>query len=301
MTEGTAAVPDSAVPNSAVKHASVQPTAATQAAEQYYDSREADEFYFRIWGGEDIHIGLYPTSHRPVREASRATVVALADRLENVGATTRVLDLGAGYGGAARYLAERFGCHVTCLNLSETQNRRNRTLTASSGLSDKVDVVYGNFESLPFDDDSYDVVWSQDAILHSGNRTKVIDEITRVLRPRGQLLFTDPMQADDCPANALGPVLERIHLADLGSFAFYRQVLHQRGYAELSVTNLTEHLGRHYSRVREELAGSYDEMVKRASKEYVDRMLDGLVHWINAEARGYLAWGMLHFRAPAAR
>jgi ubiquinone/menaquinone biosynthesis C-methylase UbiE len=88
---------------------------------------------------------------------------------------------------------------VTCLNLSETQNALNRTLTAQAGLTDLVPVVYGDFENIPCPDDSFDIVWSQDAILHSGNRTRVLDEVRRVLTGKGQFLCTDPMQSDTCP------------------------------------------------------------------------------------------------------
>lgn len=266
--------------------------------ERYYDSQDADEFYFHIWGGEDIHVGIYESPTQPVREASRHTVEAMAAELGELGADQRVLDVGAGYGGAGRYLAQRFGCHVTCLNLSETQNRRNRELTQQAGLSDRVRVVHGDFERLPFDDSSFDVVWSQDAILHSGRREKVLDEIARVLGPKGDLIFTDPMQADDCPAGVLGPVLARIHLETLGSFAFYRGQLQRRGFQEVRVLDLSKQLERHYTRVRQELSARYDEMVTRASQPYVDRMLSGLDNWVQAAGRGHLAWGILHFRAP---
>jgi ubiquinone/menaquinone biosynthesis C-methylase UbiE len=43
-------------------------------------------------------------------------------------------------------------------------------------------------------------------------------EVDRVLKPGGELVFTDPMQADDCPDGVLQPVLDRIHLESLGSF-----------------------------------------------------------------------------------
>ena len=45
-------------------------------AQAYYDSPEADEFYFQIWGGEDIHIGLYDSPSDPIPAASRRTVEA---------------------------------------------------------------------------------------------------------------------------------------------------------------------------------------------------------------------------------
>jgi sarcosine/dimethylglycine N-methyltransferase len=269
-----------------------------RVAERYYDSNDADQFYFNIWGGEDIHIGIYESETEPVRSASRRTVERMAGTVRGLDEKARVLDLGAGYGGAARYLAKTYGCHVTCLNLSETQNRRNRELSQRQGLGDSIRVVHGNFEELRFDPDSYDVVWSQDSFLHSARREQVLGEVARVLKPKGQFVFTDPMQADDCPSGVLGPVLARIHLESMGSFAFYRAQLAARGFEELSVADLTEQLGTHYARVRAELTARYDDMCRLASKAYVDRMLVGLENWVRAESSGHLRWGILHFEAP---
>lgn len=284
MSEQTAEVADSAV---------------VDVAEQYYDSDDADRFYFEIWGGEDIHIGLYDSMESPVREASHKTVERMADELLDITSESTVLDIGAGYGGAARYLAGRFGCQVTCLNISETQNERNRKLNAKAGLGDSISVVHGNFEDLPFEASQFDIVWSQDAILHSGNRPKVLREVARVLAPGGQFVFTDPMQADDCPEGVLGPVLDRIHLDSLGSVAFYRKELASIGFSEVSVTPLTTHLGRHYARVQQELARRRADLEGKVSAAYIDRMLKGLDAWIDAERRGYLAWGILLFQKSA--
>lgn len=269
---------------------------AVERAEVYYDSTEADAFYKTIWGGEDIHIGLYKSDDEPIADASRRTVETMADRIPAAGGDTRILDLGAGYGGAARYLADRFGCPVTCLNLSETQNALNRELTAKAGLNDLVRVVHGNFENIPEPDDSYEVVWSQDAILHSGDRTRVLDEIRRVLSPGGQLIFTDPMQADDCPEGVLQPILDRIQLSTLASFAFYRQELGKRDFHAENIDEQTGQLRNHYARVRVTLQENYDQAVGLSGKEYVDNMLTGLQHWVDGADRGYLAWGIMDFR-----
>lgn len=273
--------------------------AVAQIAEQYYDSSEADEFYFNVWGGEDIHVGLYEDEAEPIARASHRTVDRILSKVRRLSPATRVLDIGAGYGGAARHLAREVGCRVTCLNLSQTQNARNRQLSDAQGLGDKIEVVHGNFEELPVEDGSFDVVWSQDAILHSGNRRKVLEEVRRVLRPGGQFIFTDPMQADDCPEGVLGPVLDRIHLDSLGSFAFYRAECRRIGLQEIECEDLSEQLVRHYSRVRKELRDRYDEMVRLSTQTYVDRMIQGLGHWIDAGSKGYLAWGILHFELPA--
>ena len=272
-------------------------TEAVERAEAYYDSAEADAFYKTFWGGEDIHIGLYRDHEEPIAEASRRTVERMADRMTGVTGDTRVLDLGAGYGGSARLIAQRFGCHVTCLNLSETQNDLNREKNAELGLNDLVRVVHGDFERLPDDDDSFDVVWSQDAILHSGDRPRVLDEIKRVLKPGGQLVFTDPMQADDCPEGVLQPILDRIQLSTLGSFGFYRAELGKRGFAETGIEDLTGQLRTHYWRVRKALTENYDQAVGLSGPQYVDNMIRGLQHWVDGADKGYLAWGIMDFRS----
>lgn len=269
---------------------------AVEQAEEYYDSDAADAFYKSIWGGEDIHIGLYDSDDDTIAAASRRTVERMVDHLGDVSQDMTILDLGAGYGGAARYLAERFGCHVTCLNLSETQNALNRKLTEQAGLSDLVSVVHGDFEHIPETADRYDIVWSQDAILHSGNRTRVLNEVQRVLRPGGRLIFTDPMQSDSCPQGVLQPILDRINLATLASPAFYRTELSKLGFEELRCELMTDQLRTHYARIGQALSQNYDEAVERSGQTYVDNMMRGLKHWVDGADKGHLAWGIMGFR-----
>jgi sarcosine/dimethylglycine N-methyltransferase len=270
-----------------------------ERARDYYNSEDADNFYFHIWGGEDIHIGLYADDEEDIATASRRTVEHMADRIAPLGPDSHVVDLGAGYGGAARYLAQRFGCRVTAINLSEAENARHREQNEAAGVSHLIDVVDGNFEDLPFDDARFDVAWSQDAILHSGRRARVIAEIARVLKPGGQLVFTDPMQSDDCDPDTLRPVLDRIHLDSLGSPAFYREVARENGLEEVGVELMTWQLVTHYSRVRRELERQQRKLADRISDAYVERMLAGLQHWVDAGKADRLAWGVMHWRKPA--
>lgn len=269
-----------------------------KTAQTYYNSSDADRFYATIWGGEDIHIGLYATPDEPISAASQRTVQRMAQVLGTLDQNTRVLDIGAGYGGAARYLARTFGCRVACLNLSEIQNERNRRLNDEQGLAHLIDVADGSFEEIPYDESLFDVVWSQDAILHSGDRRRVFEEVRRVLKRGGSFIFTDPMQSDECPEGVLQPVLDRIHLDSLGSYAFYRKVARHLGFQEIEIIDMSENLVTHYSRVRAELQQRYDEMITVVSREYVDNMLKGLGHWIEAGQKGYLRWGVVHFRLP---
>src|SRR3546814_12137165 len=89
----------------------------------------------------------------------------MAGLLDGLGREASVIDLGAGYGGAARYLAGRYGCEVNCLNISEPQNDTNRYLNRRQGLAALVSVRPGVFGDIPEPDPSYDLVRSQDAFL----------------------------------------------------------------------------------------------------------------------------------------
>ena len=271
-----------------------------RTARDYYNSEDADNFYLHIWGGEDIHIGLYQSEREDIAAASRRTVERLADRLPPIGADARILDIGSGYGGAARYLAKRFGCEVVALNLSEKENQRNRELSTDAGLGGLVNVVDGSFEAIPLEDASVDVVWSQDAILHSGRRDQVIAEVARVLKPGGHFVFTDPMESGNCARADLEPVLARIHLETLGSPQFYEKTAKANGLELVAWEEKTPQLIRHYSRVAEELSDQRANLAGKVSEAYIDRMLTGLSNWVRAGEAGCLAWGFLHFKKPAA-
>ena len=268
-------------------------------AREYYDSSDADRFYFQIWGGEDIHVGIYQNETEPIPAASRRTVDTMLARIPTLPDAARMLDIGAGYGGSARVIARERGIRVTCLNLSTVQNERNRAMTAEQGLGDLIDVHDGNFEELPFEDASFDYLWCQDSILHSGRRKRVFEEVDRVLKPGGGFVFTDPMQKEGVDPAILEPVLARIHLPSMGSVEKYRAYATGLGWQTIDIDERPDCLVRHYSRVLEELECRTDEIAGNVSPDYVDRMKKGLRHWIEAGTKGALDWGILHFRKPA--
>lgn len=270
---------------------------AVKTAKDYYNSEDADNFYATIWGGEDIHVGLYYSDQDAISDASVRTQERMLDLVNNKPAPgSRVIDLGSGYGGSARYLAKNFGCNVVALNLSEIENERARALNREQGLDDLIEVIDGHFEEIPFEDDSFDLVFSQDSFLHSPDREEVIREVSRIMKPGGEFLFTDPMQADDCPEDVLQPILRRIHLDSMASPKYYREIASTNGLEEVVFDELTVHLKRHYTAVLNKTKTNEDKLKGRVSEEYVQNMKNGLQHWINGAEKGYLSWGIFHFK-----
>lgn len=265
-------------------------------AEDYYDSNDANNFYHHIWGGEDIHVGIYLSEAEDIATASSRTVQRLAEQVKHkLQNGARVLDLGAGFGGAARQLAKGFDCHVTCLNISQQQNRLNSKQNRQANIQHAIEVIHGDFEKLTFVDQSFDVVWSQDAILHSGDRRRVMDEVFRVLSNGGSFVFTDPMQKHGVSSLELNNVLERIHLDSLSSIEGYQSMGVDAGFSKVKFHDYTPHLKTHYQRVLDVTQEWQEKMLHQCSQKYITNMKQGLQHWIDAAQGDLLRWGIFHF------
>ena len=269
---------------------------AVESVRSYYNSDDVRRIYDTSYGDEHLHLGIYEKAEDTVDEAGQRTVEKIASMIHELTPNTRVLDIGAGYGGSARYLFREFGCHVACLNLSDAQNAWNRDLNVRDKCSLAINVVDGSFEDIPVTDESFDVVWSQDAILHSTRRRQVFAEVGRVLCKGGQFIFTDPMMSESCPAEAVQPILDRVHLDSLGSLREYRAMLSELGFQELEFVDLTPHLATHYGRILDGLLANEQDLSRQVGADDVQRVKTGLRHWVDGGQKGYLQWGILHFR-----
>lgn len=274
---------------------------AENTARQYYNSDDADRFYFHLWGGDDIHIGIYDSPDIDVARASRLTVEMMLQRLTGLTSSSRVVDIGSGYGGAARCLALKKRCSVDCVNISEVENERNRETNRSLALDGLIDVKDGSFEDIPCADESFDYAWSQDAILHSGNKEKVLREIHRVLKAGGEFIFTDPMQREGVSPEEIRPVLNRIHLDSMGSFSYYKESGESVGFDLIETIDLSRHLPRHYQRIHDEICLRERELKDVISHDYLERMKAGLLHWVDAGMNNRLSWGIIHLRKKGNR
>ncbi len=106
-------------------------------------------------------------------------------------AGTRVLDVGCGIGGPARHLAAKHGCRVTGLDLTEEYCRVANMLAARTGLGERVEFRHGDALAMPFEDASFDVVWTQHASMNIADKDGLYAEMRRVLGLGGRLALYD--------------------------------------------------------------------------------------------------------------
>ena len=121
-------------------------------------------------------------------------LTATAELAKRVGLTAnlRVLDAGSGLGGPSRYLAETSGCDVIGIDLAPAYVRISELLAERAGISAKLRYQVGSITALPFEDASFDLVWTQHVVMNIADRDGLYREIRRVLKPGGRFAFYDP-------------------------------------------------------------------------------------------------------------
>jgi len=111
--------------------------------------------------------------------------------LAEIKSTDRVLDIGAGLAGSARFIASAKGCHVDCIEMSADYCTGAALLNRLTGLEDRIAVQRGSALALPFPDQSFDVVWMQNVGMNIADKQRLYQEIARVLKPGGRYAFQE--------------------------------------------------------------------------------------------------------------
>lgn len=127
--------------------------------------------------------------HSRRRQATRDLAAMLAPKPGE-----RVLDIGSGLGGPARYLAKVCGCRVTGIDLTAEFVATAADLARRAGLSGQVDFRQGSALDLPFADGSFDLAWSQNVAMNIADRPRYYAEMRRVLVPGGRVAIQDVAQ-----------------------------------------------------------------------------------------------------------
>lgn len=113
----------------------------------------------------------------------------LVSRVE-VGPDARVLDVATGTGAVAIELARRRGCSVVGVDQSAEMLAAGRERVRRAGLADRIELVEGNAESLPFADASFDAL-TFTYLLRYVEPATAMRELVRVVRPGGTVAMLE--------------------------------------------------------------------------------------------------------------
>jgi tocopherol O-methyltransferase len=161
---------------------------------EFYDA--SSSLWEKIWG-EHMHHGYYGRNGNYKIERRQAQIELIEELLSWGGVTTKqsnqkvtnILDVGCGIGGSSLYLADKFAAEVTGISLSPIQVSRAKERAINANLEDKVQFQLANALSMPFADNSFDLVWSLESGEHMPDKAQFLAECYRVLQPGGKLIL----------------------------------------------------------------------------------------------------------------
>lgn len=173
-------------------------------------------------------------------------VRSAADMLR-LGPQHRVLEIGSGWGGPARFLAHTTGCHVTALDVQQEMHDVATELTARAGLASRVTHVLGNALDHPLPNISgfeksagFDAVVSWLAIHHIPERPRLFKRLSAALKPGGRIYIEDLYERTPFAAADLPDVKHTIHGVSMTSVEDYVREMREGGFIDFDVTDMTE-------------------------------------------------------------
>lgn len=149
----------------------------------------------------------------------------------------RVLDIGCGIGGIDRLLVKKHGAaHVTGIDVEPHLLERARTDAEVEDLGECIDYKLVDKDVLEFDDQSFDIVFSKDSIIHIKDKQFIFNEIYRVLRSGGAVAGSDWLGDERKKKSKL---MEHWLIINNLDFTFIsasdlRQMLEKAGFASVS-------------------------------------------------------------------
>ncbi len=171
-----------------------------------------------------------------VRGAEVSLELASRIRLEN----SKVLDVGCGIGGPSRMLADDYNCQVTGIDLSHEYIRTAKGLSELVGLQDKTEYIWSNALDLPFENGSFDVVWTQHVQMNIRHKLKFYSEIERVLSEQGTLIYYDIFKTDSGEVNFPVPWADYASASFLGTIENMDDILERLCFKNLLTSDETD-------------------------------------------------------------
>jgi len=191
-----------------------------------------------VAAGKDVN-RLTPKDLAPVDEfhvGGRQATVAFAEQF-GLWPGMRLLDVGCGLGGAARYFASEHGCQVTGIDLSGEYVAVANALAALVGLGDRVSCRQGSALELPFAPGSFDGAYMFHVGMNIEDKSRLFRELRRVLVPSGVFGIYDVMRLAPGDLHYPVPWTSSAEVSFVSDAEGYRRLLVAAGFEVVKERN----------------------------------------------------------------
>lgn len=281
----------------------------TTNIKQYYANNNISNFYKEIWGGDNIHIGIYDEElslnevnidyikkcSNKKSELMCRLVNMYTDNLKDL----NIADFGAGFGGTSRYIKKSLckTINIDCYDLS----KENCVINTNKNIVDKLNIgVYNlSIEKIPVIINYYNVIISEDAFIHIENKDNIFKEINRVLLNSGFLIMSDIVLTNEAQniinynkTNDLNlqEVYDRIKINKIDSEESYKILAKKHNLILCNTLEYKENMLKHYEYIKYLTENNLEK-----SDDY-DKILDGLNNWIKHIKLGNITWKIFIFK-----
>lgn len=209
--------------------------------QRHYDV--ATPLYRQLWG-EHIHHGFWKDGNE-TKEIAQEQLIELLAREAELRQDARVLDIGCGFGGSAKYLAQRFQSRVVGVTISFTQ--ASAAISLNQNIEPQPLFVQMDAEQLGVSG-TFDVVWCVESISHLCEKMLFFRKVCDLLSPRGRVAIIDWFKADDVsPANEaryIRPIADYMLAPDLRTVRDYVAMLSTTGFRVIKSQDISASVSR---------------------------------------------------------
>lgn len=200
--------------------------------------------------------------------------------------------------------------HVTGLDIEPELVARATSTVDGAGLQDRINVQQVTPGSLPLDDHSFDLVLTKDVVCHMPDKTAVMSDIFRVLKPGGSYLCADFFDPSQDPATTPDArVFYDNYVASMAAYGLtfhfesrsvYEQAMRSSGFELHDVRDHTALSAEVAERELEILTGDTADVIKAAlgDERFANRVSASTMRHKALETRGLLH-DHIHARRPA--
>jgi tocopherol O-methyltransferase len=161
--------------------------------------------------GEHMHHGYYIPEDRTDHVQAQIDLIDEVLKWADVSGAKKVVDVGCGIGGSSRHIAKKFGCKTEGITLSPYQAARANELAVEQGVANLSNFQVADALAMPFQDNSFDVVWSLESGEHMPDKQQFVNELFRVCQPGGRIIIVTWCHRDlEVGETALKPWEEKL-------------------------------------------------------------------------------------------
>ena len=202
--------------------------------------------------------------------------------------TSKVLEIACGSGGPALFMARTVGCQILGIDNNENGIATASKMAREQGLDSRLRFQLANAcQPLPVEDELFDSIICIDAINHFPNRSDVMAEWYRVLKPDGRVLFTDPIVVTGLLSNE-----EIASRSSIGYFLFAavgenERLLEETGFELIRSEDVTENEVKVSRRWYEARAKRRNDLLKIEGEQTFEALQQflSIVHTLSRERR----------------